>query len=765
MENLKTYHLHIQGIVQGVGFRPFVYKIALEAGLTGWVNNSSDGVHIRLNFHSLTKAELFLKQIIDTAPPLSIITSYSISEVAFEKFNQFSIIHSDKLSEANLLFTPDFAMCDDCKQELYSPTNRRNNYPFITCTNCGPRYSIIKSLPYDRITTTMATFQMCPTCLEEYEAPLDRRYYSQTNSCPKCAINLSLWENGEITSHFTDLDYIVGEWNKGKIIAIKGIGGYLLTCDATNSEVIKKLRRLKNRPSKPFALMYHDIYELAEDVEIDIFEKIDLEGVVAPIVILKGKKDKMTPLATADIAPGLQQLGVMLPYTPLYDILLKKFQKPIIATSGNRSNSTIIFEDKTVLEALSPIADIILLNDRDIVTPQDDSIVKYSTLKYQKIILRRSRGMAPSYINPKIMVNDKTILSMGALLKSTFCLLHKKNIFISQYLGNTTHFEAEVNYKNTLAHFEHLLNPKLEYILVDKHPNYFATTFGKELAQNKNISLQEIQHHKAHFYALLGEHNLFQTGERILGVIWDGTGYGDDGQIWGGEFFEYQNQKTYRIGHLPYFNFILGDKMPKEPCISALSLAHHLEEGQELLRQKFTQQEWKIYQTILAQPDNLKTSSMGRLFDGMASLILGIDKQSYEGEAAMRLENAAHKYFRENGVSIFYSYLKEAELPENFTTFITRQILVDIQKGYDKHFLAAKCHITLAHYILNFANQHKFTTLAFSGGVFQNGWLVDLIILFMGDKFDLYFHKDLSPNDENISFGQLMYHLNNKEDE
>lgn len=762
---MNTYHIHIQGIVQGVGFRPFVYKLAIANQIRGWVNNSSDGVHIQFNAKEYSGAEAFLNKIISQAPKLSNITSYKIKEIPFEAFQQFSIIHSNDQMETNLLFTPDFAICKDCQEELFQEKNRRKHYPFITCTNCGPRYSIINSLPYDRPTTTMEHFSMCPECQQEYEDPLDRRYYSQTNSCPNCAIQLSLWENGKWEKNFNNLNYITQQWENGKIITIKGIGGYLLTCDATNSAAIKRLRKLKNRPTKPFALMYHDIYELAEDTEVDIFEKITLESVEAPITILQGKKDKMTPLALEDIAPGLRQLGVMMPYTPLYTLLLKIFKKPIVATSGNRSNSTIIYQDHEIVAALSPIADLILLNNRAIVTPQDDSIIKYSTLKYQKIILRRSRGLAPSYINPSLKLTDETILAMGAMLKSTFAISHKKNIFISQYLGNTDRYEAELNYKNTLSHFDHLLHPEIQCILADKHPNYFTTLYGQELAEKKQIPIHIIQHHKAHFYAILAEHDLMHSSEKILGVIWDGTGLGDDGQIWGGEFFEYKNREVKRIGHLPYFDFILGDKMPKEPRISALSLVNPLEENTNGVKEKFSGQEWRIYQNLLQQPTKLQTSSIGRLFDGIASIILGIDHQSYEGEAAMLLENAAHQYFRANGVSKFYSYLKEDEIPVNFTNFIVQQIVNDVQKGFATDFLAAKFHITLAHYIFNFAKRHKFTKLAFSGGVFQNAWLVDLVIIFMNDDFDLFFHQELSPNDENISFGQLMYYLNNKTNE
>lgn len=337
---MKTLHIHIKGIVQGVGFRPFVYNLARKFNLAGWVNNTTDGVHIHINSDE-EKANKFIESLSVSAPKLSVITSIKAVDVPYVNYSEFKIIHSTSEKENTLLITPDFAMCSDCNNDIILEKNNRFQYPFTTCTNCGPRYSIIKSLPYDRENTTMEFFKMCPSCNEEYHNPLDRRYYSQTNSCPNCSIKLSLFENKQLIENFNDLDYIIEQWNNGKIIAIKGIGGYLLTCDATNPKVIQRLRKLKNRPTKPFALLYHDIYELAEDVEMDICEKLELENYKASIVLLNIKNDRMTPLAINDIAPNLNQIGVMLPYTPLYQLLLSKFRKPIIATSGNLSNSTI----------------------------------------------------------------------------------------------------------------------------------------------------------------------------------------------------------------------------------------------------------------------------------------------------------------------------------------------------------------------------------------------------------------------------------------
>ncbi len=748
----------MQGIVQGVGFRPLVFCLAANEGLRGYVNNTSDGVHICFHAENLAKAKAFEQLILGQLPPRARVTQSRVEEISNdEAFEDFRIIHSETGENfKGLMLTPDFAFCKNCREEMYDPDNRRYLYPFITCTDCGPRYSLIRGLPYDRERSTMEAFTMCADCQREYEDPFDRRYHSQTNSCPQCAIKLFLWTPEEGKKPLERFEEIAELWKRGKIVAIKGIGGYLLTCDATKPEVVQRLRKRKNRPDKPFALMYHDMYELAEDVEMDIGEKLELESVEAPIVIMSLKEDPWTPLAFDAIAPGLQQLGVMLPYTPLYDLLLGCFHKPIVATSGNASNSTIIYRDEQAIEQLSLIADAILINNREIVLPQDDSIVRFTPLKRQRIVLRRSRGMAPSLIQEGLRLSPNAVLAMGAMLKSTFSILHQGNLFVSQYLGNTEHYEAQENYREVFRHFESLFHFEPEYILVDKHPAYFSTQWGRELAEQRGIPVLEVQHHLAHFYAVLGEHNLQETGQRVLGVIWDGTGLGDDGQVWGGEFFSYENGRVERLGHLPYFDFILGDKMPREPRISALALTNGLEGADEFLQSRFTTEEWRIYRHLLEAGSDLKTSSVGRLFDGVASLLFGIDRQTYEGQAAMQLEQGAYRYFRKNGISSYYSYLPAGTLPENMTIFLLQAILQDLKKGLEPDFISARFHLSLVQYIANFAEAQGFEHIAFSGGVFQNAWLTDLTISLMGDDKKLYFHRQLSPNDECISFGQLM---------
>ncbi len=751
---METWHIHIKGIVQGVGFRPFVYKLALKKNLKGWVNNTNDGVHIQINGTKET-AENFLKEILDNLPPLAVVTSSVITPAEPKDYQSFQIVESEKKSNTDLLILPDIALCDDCRKELFDSNNRRYQYPFITCTNCGPRYSIITALPYDRPNTTMDKFKMCPVCWDEYNNPLERRHYSQTNSCPDCPVKMQLYENGELRNDFKDLDYIVEAWKNGKIVAIKGIGGFLLTCDASDKEAVKELRRRKNRPSKPFALMYHDVYELAEDVHMQIGEKLLLESKEAPVVLLYRRDDPMTHLAFEEIAPGLETMGVMLPYTPLYEILLRKFKKPIVATSANLTNDVIVYKNKEAIEKLAQIADLILLNNRDIIVAQDDSVARLSFFKQKPVLLRRSRGYAPTYIQPDLQIPSQSVLATGAMLKSAFSISHKQNIYVSQYLGNTDYFEAQVNYEHTFEHLSRLLGFRPEVVVTDKHPAYFSTRFAEKISKSLNIPHVKVQHHEAHLMAVLAENNLLEAIKPVLGVVWDGTGYGHDQNIWGGEFFLYNNGSIKRYAHLDYYPFIAADKMVKEPRISLLCLSNSL--PNKVVNNKFTQEELRIYRKLINN-SSLKTSSIGRLFDAASSLILGIDKQSYEGEAAIRLENAAYKYFKNNNFTLRYSYL-ENKIPEKFPEFLLYAISEDKEKGFDNNFLAAKFHITLAHYILLISKSVGIEDIALSGGVFQNTWLLELVETITDGQANIYLHKKLSPNDESVSFGQLIHYF------
>ncbi len=762
---MKTWHIHIKGQVQGVGFRPFVYRLAKEHNLCGWVCNTIDGLHIEINA-CRKKALFFYEEILIKAPPLATVTDHRIDLAKSQSYTDFQIIHSKNQGDVNLLLTPDFSVCENCSKELLTQNNRRFHYPFITCTNCGPRFSITRHLPYDRERTTMDRFQLCSACKKEYHDPENRRYFSQTNSCPVCTIELSLVDadqNMLARQAEKCIKFVTKKWHHGKIVAIKGIGGYLLTCDAYNTSAIVNLRKRKHRPRKPFAVMYPNLETLSEQVHLQDDEKLALTSTEAPIVILENLSNNRSLYTTDLLAPGLDCLGVMLPYTPLYKLLLKEFGKPIVATSANVSNSPIIFQDEKALTDLSEIADYFLINNREIVVPQDDSVIKFSRRHRQKIILRRSRGIAPNHIQPELALPKENILSTGAMLKSTFTFHHQGNTFISQYLGDLESFDTQESYRQTINHFFRLFDGLPQVILTDKHPQYFSTIFGEQLAKTLEIPIEKIQHHIAHFAAGLGEHNLLHSDEPVLGIIWDGTGLGDDRHIWGGEFFQYKNYEFSRYFHLSYFDLIQGDKMSREPRLSALSTCWEVSGATEYLKPKFTQTEWKIYLKKLEAGSPIKTSSVGRLFDAVASLLGFIDRSHYEGEAAMLLERMATQYIKHDNLAFSDAYFFENDPgAQNHVHILMRGILKDILNEKSKGFIAAKFHFSLVMLVKNIAESLRIKKLVFSGGVFQNALLVDLIREHMAEEFELFFHEKISPNDENISFGQLICHQINR---
>ncbi|MFS4491320.1 carbamoyltransferase HypF [Maribacter sp. 2308TA10-17] len=764
---LNSWHIHITGRVQGVGFRPYVYRLATKQKLNGIVYNDINGVHVEF-LASKEVAIPFYKKLIEAAPTLTKITGHELYEIDDRSFEGFQILQKKEAKTAAMMLPPDFAICENCRKEVLNNSDRRGFYPFITCTECGPRYSLIKKLPFEREFTAMDDYKMCPTCNEEYLNPKDRRYHSQTNSCADCGIRLSLSNTlgKEVESNpELAIKKVVALWKEGKIVAIKGIGGYLLTCDASNAETIKTLRKRKHRPSKPFACMYPNLAYAEQKFIISTAESKALTGEVAPIVLLRLKK-KQANTALNGVAPGLDQIGVMLPYTPLYELLLQEHGKPIIATSANLSNASIVFEDRMVFSDLAGIWDYVLSNNREIVTSQDDSVLRFSPIKKQPILIRRSRGLAPNYFGSISNDENTTILAMGASQKSVFGLFYQSLLYLSQYLGDLAYFESTENYKRTLKHFMTFLKCQPKVILVDSHPNYYSTEYGKQLADTLGANLVPIQHHFAHFAAILSEHSLLTKSEKVLGVIWDGTGYGDDSNIWGGEFLTFENGSFNRMAHLSYVSVIVGDKMALEPRISALTHSYGNAKAMEMLKKKFSKQEWQLYQKMLGNKQVLKASSMGRLFDAVACLLGIIDIQSYEGEAALQLETLAQEYYEKSKIIEHTSYVSQLSYIEEVSTEeIIEGIMKDLNDGVGIDQIAFQFHFTLVKMIENFAATKSIVKLAFSGGVFQNALLVDLVQQYLGNKFELYFHKEVSPNDENIALGQLAYYQITTKDE
>ncbi len=747
-----TWHIHIGGLVQGVGFRPHVYRLAERMGINGWINNTYDGVHILIST-SMEKAVQFYREIITHPPANAIIASKTMEEVPAVEFSDFRIIHSEHHHQPNMMVTPDFGICPQCRSELHDPRNPRYHYPFITCTECGPRYSIIRQLPYDREFTTMEPYTMCWHCKEEYHDPRNPRYYSQTNSCSRCGITMSV-QNADGQTICDDYDCVLTIINEsledGKIIAVKGIGGYLLLTDAANRMSIAMLRERKHRPGKPFAVMYPTVEAASDDVVLNAEEIAALAGTAAPIVLCRLREKKNYRICHDLIAPGLAKIGVMLPYTPLLELIASRYNKPLIATSANISGSPILYHDEDALELLTGIADLFVVYERDIVVPQDDSVIQFSSISHQPIMIRRSRGYAPNYFPHRFSLKGSW-LAAGAELKSSFALLDGEQCYISQFLGNQEYFEGQIAYKETMRHLTGLLKFTPDNILADSHPGYMVSQEAAIMAKEKNISCHLVQHHKAHFAAVLAENNLMETTVPVLGIIWDGTGYGEDGQIWGSECFLFDGNKMERVAHLEYFPSWLGDKMSREPRISAVAIT----DNPEVHKDKFTEMQWQYYRKLLRNKPELLTSSMGRFLDGIASITGICHHNTYEGEAAMKLEAAALKYMHHPTATYNMNIEKETG-SISYKTMVS-EILEEVNSNVDPGYISYKAHCTLAMLVRSLAEEFHARKIAFSGGVFQNSLLVDLLIREAGNDHELYFHKQLSPNDECISFGQLAY--------
>ncbi len=750
----QTFKIQISGRVQGVGFRPFIFNLAKENNLLGSVSNNGNGVIIYVNI-SEEKAAFFVKKILLEKPEISIIKAHFIEEVEYTEYTNFSIIPSKSNLQINIPLTPDFAVCNNCKEEIKDSNNRRFNYAFTTCVHCGPRYAITSKFPFERTNTTLSNFEMCENCKDEYKNPSNKRFHSQTNSCKTCGITLRLLDNLGKTVEDNQqrvIKKVTQFISEGKIIAIKNTNGYLLCCDATNKEAIRQLRKRKQRPNKPFAVLYPTLEAIKNNFKLTNNEENTLQSRIAPIVILQNTNN--TSISTNAIAPNLNQTGVMLPSSSLLELIMQELQKPVIATSGNIHASPIISEENEAQEKLQDVADYFLHHNLQIEFPQDDSVLKF--IDEQQIILRRSRGLAPNYLDIKTN-NAESILAMGAHLKSTITFIPNKNIYTSQYFGNLDSYEVLQHYKQTIFKYKKLFNSTPKTILIDKHPQYQSSISGKELAINYNSKLIEIQHHKAHFTSVLGEHNLFTTNEKILGVVWDGTGLGDDFQIWGGEFFSYKNNKIERLTHFEYFDWIANDKMAKEPRLSLFSLLN--EEDRGLIKEKFSKTEWNVY-TKLLKKNSLKTSSVGRLFDAVASVLDVIDTNTFEAEAAMLLENCANSSNSIDCIDLL-EYKEYDKIPSKL---LLRSIVKAYNEdGLSKTFIARSFIYTLAKIIIKIAKQNHIKIIACCGGVFQNSVLVSMLLLLAKkEDISIKLNRKLPVNDENISFGQLMYYQNIK---
>ncbi|MBP6566682.1 MAG: carbamoyltransferase HypF [Saprospiraceae bacterium] len=760
---METFHIHIKGMVQGVGFRPFVHQLANEMNLCGYISNTKNGVHIEINGDE-NAAVVFCQNILRHAPENALITGHSISRTTTKSYINFSIIPDFSDDIPDLFLTPDISICEKCKYDLSDIQGKRYRYPFTTCLQCGPRYSILKKLPYDRINTTMSHLNMCTDCLQEYQDIGDRRYYSQTNSCPECAIQMHIYDKtiSEIAlSQDVMITYISNAILAGKIVSVKGTGGFLLMCDATNKQTISDLRQKKHRPTKPLAVMYPDLTMAEKDVFIYDQEKSILQNKVAPILLCRRKNICLSGLCNEEIAPELDKIGVMLPNNPLLYLIAKECNKPLVTTSGNISGSPILYKDEDALTHLFDIADLILTYDREIVMPQDDSVIQL-TETGQKIILRRSRGLAPGYFPNPFSSTKTSLMAFGGELKGAFAIHQNGNIYISQYLGDQQSLESQIAYKKSMSQLTAMLNIKPDVILADSHPAYHSTSAASVYSVEHDVkNLLKIQHHKAHFSAVLAENSLLHTCEPILGIVWDGTGYGDDHQIWGSEVFLYESGDMKRLAHLKYFNHLMNDKMSREPRLSALSLLKELPSHQHIIESYFNETEWKYYHKVLTGKPETMTSSMGRFLDGIAC-ILGIGSiQTYEGETVMKMESLARQYIPEKETFYYFEIVNDEIL---YFPFLEACIHDFITSGNVPK-ICRKVFFSLARLVGQLSDYHSIDRIAFSGGVFQNALLVDIIKKSLNGKKHLYFHVQLSPNDECIGFGQIAcYDLQKRRD-
>jgi len=752
---MPTYHLHFKGVVQGVGFRPFVLDSARSRGLKGRVKNSGKGLEIVITADE-ESVRSYYDYLAEHTPPQSLITSRTIRKIADQQYEDFQIEESSTGKKTGALLPPDIALCDRCRNEMKEKTNQRYRYAFTTCLNCGPRYSIIRKLPYDRPHTTMAELEMCRDCQAEYEEPGAIRQHSQTNSCPACSIPITLYDSQKkVVERDPErvIQFCTQSLNEGQIWAVKGIGGYLLLADATREKSVQTLRIRKKRPSKPFAVMYPNLKSVKDDAWIGPNEEKALNSADAPVLLALRKAEPASGLCCEAVAPGLQTIGILLPYSPLFELILSGVNRPLIATSANLSGSPIIYDDQQALDHLGSIADYILTFDREIVTPQDDSVVQLAK-NGERIILRRSRGLSPNYTPHPFRKMDSRVLATGADLKGAFAIADREKLIVSQYLGDQGSYDSQLAYQATLKHVQSLYSFEPEVVLADSHPAYHSRALAEEVAETADVKLHTIQHHKAHFAAILSENGLLKTDKEVLGFIWDGTGYGDDGQIWGGEIFKKDQGGIKRKLHMDYFPVLAGDKMSLEPRLSAISVFAEIPEAEPILRAQFNEKEWDYYQKLLSVPAKLKTSSMGRLIDAVAA-ILGISSyNSYEAEAAIKLESRARN---SHGLD-FGDY--KFEICDDIINWKPAYIgiLDDIRQGRNIEYIVGGFFNSLGKLVFQISRQAGVKDLAFSGGVFQNVALVNALLNQKPDDTRLWFHKSLSPNDENIPFGQVAYY-------
>lgn len=736
---MKRAGIRVVGIVQGVGFRPFIYRLANAYGLSGWVINDEQGVWVEVEGPAESIVD-FTEDITRKAPEISQVESVQSKELEVQGETGFSILPSVGAAVKSVYISPDLAICEDCRQELQNPKDRRHNYAFINCTNCGPRYSIIQDVPYDRPMTTMASFAMCPSCQKEYENPADRRFHAQPNACEDCGPSYRLLdETGCEIAAKIDWNKIRSLVKSGKILALKGIGGYHLVCDAKNEAAVEKLRQRKFREDKPFAVMCGSLTAARALCQISAAEEKLLTSSTGPIVLLE--KKEACDIAAA-VAPGNPNLGVMLPYAPVHCLLLKA-QDTWVLTSGNISEEPISYKDEEAVLKLAGLADYFLVHNREIHCRVDDSVLR--VFKEEPYILRRSRGMAPAPI--RLGSSGPSVLACGGESKNTFCLTKESVAFVSAHIGDLSNLPTLASYKEAIGHYQRLFDIKPDIVAYDLHPEYLSSKYASGL----DLPRIGVQHHHAHIASVLAEHGIC---EKVIGVPFDGTGYGDDGLLWGGEFLVADCKEYERVAHCRYLPLPGGEKAAKEPWRQALWLLQDLygaDFGQKQMKLMASLPKgWELLLQAAAKGINTPlSSSAGRLFDSAAAL-LGIRfYNNYEGQAAVELELRGKA--AKGRVLPFDVCSGELDFRPTFMAMIDQLDCVPVSQ------LAADFHVTVAAAIeavvRDVSKMTGIKKVALSGGVFQNMTLLELVNQRLSD-FTVLLNRRVPPNDGGLSLGQ-----------
>jgi len=714
----------LYGAVQGVGFRPFVYRLATEMGLGGWVLNSSQGLVVEAD-GTPDQLERFLARLAAEKPAAALVLAREVSYLAPAGFTRFEIVASDQAVERTAAVLPDLATCPECLAELFDPANRRFEYPFTNCTQCGPRYSIILDIPYDRPRTTMRGFTLCPACLGEYTDPADRRFHAQPNACPKCGPRLTM-----------EIAAAAGEIARGGILALKGIGGFQLLADARSEETVARLRRLKHREEKPFALMMPSVAMVRQHCLVSAEEERVLTSAAAPIVLLRPVVQASACGLAPNVAHNSPYLGVMLPYSPLHHLLMRAFPFPLVATSGNASDEPIAIDNEEARRRLGGIADAFLMHDRPVARPCDDSVVRVA--RGRENVMRRARGYAPLPV--RVERELPPVLAVGGHLKNTVAIGVGRQVFLSQHVGDLETPEARRAFENAIDDLCRLYRFKPELVACDLHPDYASTRW----ALASGLPVVRVQHHHAHAAACAAENAIRGP---YLAVSWDGTGYGPDGTIWGGEIFLGEDGRFERVSHLRQFRLPGGEAAIKEGWRSEASLLYEIF-GPEAVADP-------VLRRMIERGINAPlTSSVGRLFDAVAS-IAGVARVSrFEGQAAMLLERAI------DGATIEEGYpLPERDGVADWAPLV-EAARHDVSSGAGQASIAARFHNALADWIVAVAARIGVKQVTLSGGVFQNGYLVERAAALLESRgFTAFTHQRVPANDGGIALGQAVLSL------